>query len=53
MVSNRISYRKKKEEDEIKRYVQSAERTKLMNETNNFKKFQEMLKGELTQKKDF
>jgi len=50
LVSNRISFRKKKEEDEIKRYIRSEERSRFMSETKNYKKLNDMLKDELDQK---
>jgi hypothetical protein len=53
LVSNRIIYRKKKEETEIKRYIRSEERNRLLSETKNYKKFKDMLKEELEQKNEF
>jgi hypothetical protein len=47
LISNRISFRQKKEETEIKRYIRSEERTRMLSETKNYKHFQEMLREEL------
>jgi hypothetical protein len=47
LISNRISFRHKKEESELKRYIRSEERSRLLSETKNYKKFHEMLKDEL------
>lgn len=43
-VSNRINFRKKKEEDELKRYIRSEERTRMLSENKQYKKFNSMLK---------
>ena len=39
LISNRISFRHKKEETELKRYIRSEERSRLLSETKNYKKF--------------
>jgi hypothetical protein len=53
LVSNRITFRKKKEEEDLRRYIRSEERTRMLSETKNYKRFQEMLKEEVEQKKEF
>lgn len=44
LVSNRINFRKKKEEEELKRYIRSEEKSRVMSESKNYRRFQDLLR---------
>ena len=53
MVSNRIKFRRDKEEHDLKRYIRSEERSRVMSETKQYKRIQDMLKEEIDQRREF
>lgn len=53
MVSNRINFKRKKEEEELRKFIRSEEKSLALVETHNYKKFNELIKDEFHQRKTF
>ena len=50
LVSNKINFRRKKEENELRKFIQSEEKSLNLMETHNYKKFKALLKDEIEKK---
>ena len=48
MVSNRINFKRKKEEEELRKFIRSEEKSLALVETHNYKKFNELIKAKKT-----